>query len=87
VLVYWGLISLPHPLSLEQGHWSVSHPPAFSVLWLFAVCFSILHPILILGVAHWLRKWALRTATCPISGSGLSPHTVGPPVFPAFVYW
>jgi hypothetical protein len=28
---------------------------------------------LTLDVAHWLRRWALWTTTCPISGSSLSP--------------
>jgi hypothetical protein len=27
VLVYWGLVSLPHPLSLGRGQWSISWPP------------------------------------------------------------
>jgi hypothetical protein len=29
--------------------------------------------LLTLGVAHWLRRWVLWSATCPASGSGLSP--------------
>jgi hypothetical protein len=75
VLVYWGLVSLPLSLSLGQGQWSVSWPPALavSVLWLFADCFSFLQCCLILSVAHWLRIWVLWTATCSILGSGLSP--------------
>jgi hypothetical protein len=35
VLDYWGLVSLPCPLSLGQGQWSASQSPAVSVLWLF----------------------------------------------------
>jgi hypothetical protein len=72
VLVYWGLVSLPHPLSLGQVQWSVSQPPAVSMLWWFADCFSILQCCLTLDVAHWLRRWAFWTTTCPISGSSLS---------------
>jgi hypothetical protein len=34
---------------------------------------SILQGCLTLGVAYWLRRWALWTTTCPISGSDLSP--------------
>jgi hypothetical protein len=37
VLIYWRLVSLPHPLSLRQGQWSISQPPAVS-LWWFTVC-------------------------------------------------
>jgi hypothetical protein len=40
------------------------------MLWLFADCFSMQG--LTLDVANWLRKWALWTAICPISGSSLS---------------
>jgi hypothetical protein len=61
-----------------QGQWSVYRPPAVSVLWWFAVCFSILQCCLTLDVAHWLRRWTLWTATCPISGSGLSPACCWP---------
>jgi hypothetical protein len=68
VLVSLGLVSLPCPLSLGQGQWSVSRLPAVSMLWWFADCFSILQSCLTLHVAHWLRKWA----TYPISGSVLS---------------
>jgi hypothetical protein len=63
---------------LGQGQWSVSWPPAVSVLWWFAVCVSILQCHLTLDVAHWLRRWALWTATCPISGRGLSPTSCWP---------
>jgi hypothetical protein len=72
VLVYWGLVSLPRPLYLGQGQRSVSQLPAVNVLWWFADCFSILQCRFSLGVAHWLRRGALWTPTCPISGSGLS---------------
>jgi hypothetical protein len=41
-------------------------------LWWFAVCFPILQSHLTLDVAHWLRRWALWTSTCLISGIGLS---------------
>jgi hypothetical protein len=73
VLVYWGHVSLPCPLSLGQGQWSISWRPAVSVLWWFVVCFSIWQSSLTLDFAHWLRIWALWIVTCPISGSGLSP--------------
>jgi hypothetical protein len=43
------------------------------MLWWFTVCFSILQGLLTLGVAHWLRRWALWSSTCPTSGNGLSP--------------
>jgi hypothetical protein len=72
VLVYWGLVSLPHPLSVRQGQWSIIQPSAVSMLWWFADYFSILHCCLTLDVVHWLKRWALWTTTCPISGSGLS---------------
>jgi hypothetical protein len=68
-----GLVSLPCPLSLGQGQWSVRRLPAVSMLWWFADCFSILQCHLTLDVAHWLKRWALWTATCFISCSGLSP--------------
>jgi hypothetical protein len=64
-------LSLPCPLSLGQGRWSISRPPGFSVLWWFADYFSILRYCLTLDVAHWLRRWTLWTATCLISGSSL----------------
>jgi hypothetical protein len=63
---------LPHSLSLGQGQKSISQLPAVRMLWWFAHCFSILQCHLTLDAAHWLRRWGLWTATCPISGSGLS---------------
>jgi hypothetical protein len=87
VLDYWGVVSLPHPLSLGQGQWSVSWFPAVSLLWWFADYFSILQCHLTLGVAHWLRRWALWSAPCPISGSGLSPTCYQPFCLSHFVYW
>jgi hypothetical protein len=78
VLVYWGLVSLPHPLSLGQDQWSISQLPAVSMLWWFADCFSILQCCLTLDVAHWLRRLVLWTATCPILGSDLSPASCWP---------
>jgi hypothetical protein len=84
VLVYWGLVSLPHPLSLGQGQCSISQPPDVSVLWQFPDCFSILQCCLTLDIAHWLRRWALLTTTCSISGSSYHPPTVGPSAFPNF---
>jgi hypothetical protein len=71
MLVYWRLVSLPCFLSLGQRQWPISQPPAVSMLWRFADCFSILQGRLTLVVAHWLRRWALWTAVCPISGRGL----------------
>jgi hypothetical protein len=87
VFVYWSLVSLPHPLSLGQGQWSVSWPPAVSVLCWFADCFSILQCCLTLNVAHWLRRWALWTATALFQAVAYHPTAIGPPAFPAFVYW
>jgi hypothetical protein len=78
VLVYWGLVTLPHTLSLGQGQRSLSWPPAASVLRWFADCFSSLQFRLALDVAHWLRRWALWTATCSISGCSLSPTCCQP---------
>jgi hypothetical protein len=57
VLVYWGPVFLPCPLPLGQCQWSISWPPAVSVLWWFADCFSILQCCLTLDVTHWLRRW------------------------------
>jgi hypothetical protein len=48
VFVYWGLVSLPGPLSLGQCQQSVSWLPAASMLCCFADCFSILQHSLIL---------------------------------------
>jgi hypothetical protein len=56
VLVYWGLVSLPHALSLGQGQRSVSQLLVVIVLCWFADCFSILQHLLTLDVAHWLRR-------------------------------
>jgi hypothetical protein len=78
VLDYWGLVSLPCPLFLGQGQWSFSCPLAVTVLWWFADYFSIFHCCLSLAVAHWIRRWALCTAACPISGSSLSPSCCWP---------
>jgi hypothetical protein len=78
VLDYWGLVSLPYPLSLGQGQWSITWPPTVSVSWWFADYFSILQCSLILDVAHWLSRWALWTITCPASGSSLSPASCWP---------
>jgi hypothetical protein len=41
VLFYWGFVSLPRSLSLGQCQWPINCSPAVSVLWWFAVCFSI----------------------------------------------
>jgi hypothetical protein len=73
-----GACFFAHPLSLGQAQWSVSQSPAVSVLWWFADYFSILQCHLTLDVAHWLRRWALWTTTCPISGNGLSPACCWP---------
>jgi hypothetical protein len=56
VLVYWGLVSFPHALSLGQGQRPVSWLSAVSVLCWFADCFSILQHHLTLDVAYWLRR-------------------------------
>jgi hypothetical protein len=57
--------------------------PCCQCLWWFAVYFSILQSHLMLDVARWFRRWTLWSATCPISGSSLSPTTSGLPAFPA----
>jgi hypothetical protein len=51
VLVYWGLISLPHPLSLGQHQWSISWPPAVSMWWfaVFQFCRAIWLWVLLTG--------------------------------------
>jgi hypothetical protein len=64
---------LPHTLSLGQGQKSISQLSAVSILCWFADFFPILQHRLTLDVAHWLRRWALWTAICLISGSSLSP--------------
>jgi hypothetical protein len=64
VLDYWGLVSLPCPLSLGHGQWSIIWSLAVSVLWWFAGYFSVLQCCLTLNVAHWLRRWSLWTTTC-----------------------
>jgi hypothetical protein len=68
--------ALPH----SSGVGSVFHqrPTVISVLWYFAVCFSILQDSLTLGAIHWFGKWSLWSATCPASGSGLSPACCQP---------
>jgi hypothetical protein len=71
MLVYWGLVSLPCPLSLGQGQWSISQPPAVSVLWWFAVCFSIFQ-------SHWL--WVILT------GSGDELYGLLPALLQAVAY-
>jgi hypothetical protein len=65
-------------LSLGQGQWSISKPPAISMLWWFADYFSILQCHLTLDVSHWFMRCSLWTATCPISGSNLSPNHCRP---------
>jgi hypothetical protein len=83
----WDLVSLPHSLSLGQFLCSVSQPPAVSLLWWFAGCFSIFQCHLTLDVAHCLRRWALWTASCPLSAAAYHQPAVAPSVSPAFVYW
>jgi hypothetical protein len=53
VFVYWGLVSLLHPLSHGQGQRSVSWLPPANVLYWFADCLSIWQCCLTLDVAHW----------------------------------
>jgi hypothetical protein len=69
VLVYEGLVSLPHPLSLGQGQsqWSVSW-----LLWWFAVCSSILQSRLTVH-AQGLGPVVCHLLPFPTSGSSLSP--------------
>jgi hypothetical protein len=73
VLVYWGLVTLPHTLSLGQGQRSVCQLSAVNVLWWFVDHFSILWHHLTLDVADWFRRQALWTTICSISGSSSSP--------------
>jgi hypothetical protein len=56
-----------------SGARSEIHQPALCCQRVMLVCcFSILQHCLTLGVAHWLKRWALWTAMCPISGIDLS---------------
>jgi hypothetical protein len=87
VLDYWGLVCLPHPLSLGQGHWSVSWPPAVSMLWWFADCFSILQGCLTLDVAHWLRRWFCGPLPAILQAVAYHPPLSAFPPFQPFVYW
>jgi hypothetical protein len=82
VFVYWdfhsgGFLSLPCPFL--WGRFSVlsaplpppPHPHCQCVMMVHCF-FSILWSSLTLG-AHWLRRWALWSTTCPASGSDLLP--------------
>jgi hypothetical protein len=77
VLVYWDLWAGDIFLCPASFLWVRVNvllvPPAVSVFWWFAVCFSILWGSLTLGAAHWLRRWSLWSATYPASGNGLLP--------------
>jgi hypothetical protein len=75
---FWGLVSLPCALSLGQGQRSIRQLFAVSMLCWFSDCFPILQCHLTLDVAHWLRRWVLLTAICPILGSSLSPSHCQP---------
>jgi hypothetical protein len=86
VLVYWGLVSLPHALSLGHSQRSISQLPAVSVLCWFADCFSILQCHLTLDVAQWLRRRASWTAFALFQAAAYHLPTVGPSAFPVFVY-
>jgi hypothetical protein len=86
VLGYWGLASLPRPLSLGQGQWSISQP--------LAVCFDGLLIIFQFCCVVWL--WMLLTGSgdelcgpLPTLFQAAAYHlpTVSPSAFPAFVYW
>jgi hypothetical protein len=72
MLIYWAYFFALPPFS-RRG--SVFHQPPFavSILWWFTDCFSVLWGSLTLGAAHWVKRWSLWSATCPISKSGLSP--------------
>jgi hypothetical protein len=87
VPAYLGLVSLPCPLSLGQGQWSISQSPAVSVLWWFLFVFQFCRAI-------WL--WVLLTSSgdellglIPALFQAVAYHmsAIGPPAFPAFVYW
>jgi hypothetical protein len=81
VLVYLGLVSLPHPLSLGQNQRSISQLPAVSVLWWFADCFQFCSIIWL-----WMLLPGSGDELCgPISGSGLSSTCCQPSACPVFV--
>jgi hypothetical protein len=82
-----GVCFFPCPLSLGQGQRSISQLPAVSMLCWFADSFLILQHYLTFDVDCWLRRWDLMTATCPISGSGLSLPAVCLSDFPVFISW
>jgi hypothetical protein len=87
VLVYWGLVSLPRPLSLGWGQCSVSQPPAISMLWWFADYFSILQHRLL-----WMLLTGSGDELCGLlpalfQVAAYHPPTARPSAFPAFVYW
>jgi hypothetical protein len=87
VLDYWGLVSLPCPLSLGQGQCSVSWPPAVSVLWWFVDCFSIWKCHLTLDLLTGSGDELCRPLPALFQAAAYHPSTVGPSVLPAFVYW
>jgi hypothetical protein len=85
VLVYWGLISLPHPLSLGQHQWSISWPPAVSMWWfaVFQFCRAIWLWVLLTGSGDEL----CGPLPALFQTVAYHPPTVSPPAFPALVYW
>jgi hypothetical protein len=87
VFNYWGLVSLPHLISLGQGQWSLSWSPAVSVLWWFADYFSVLQCTLTLDVAHCSGDKFCGPLPALFQAAAYHPTTVGPSAFPAFVYW
>jgi hypothetical protein len=72
VLDYWCLFLCFTPFVWSKLSDLSAGPPVGSMLRWFADYFSILQCPLSLDVPQWLRRWALWTTACPISGSGLS---------------
>jgi hypothetical protein len=77
VLLYWGLLSLPPALSLEQGQRSVNQLSAVSILCWFADCFFDFGTLSDFGccllsqemsfVDHYLPYFRQQLITCPLS--------------------
>jgi hypothetical protein len=86
VLVYWGLFSVPCPLSLGQGQWSISWPLLSAccdgLLIVFQFCSVIWLCMLLTGSGDELYGPLLLCFRQPLHRSA-----VGPTAFPAFVYW
>jgi hypothetical protein len=86
-LDYWGLVSLPCPLSLGQGQWSDS-PPLLStccdgLLIIFQFCSVVWLWLLLSGS----RDELLELLPALIQAAAYHPPAITPSAFPSFVYW